>query len=72
VLESDVNGLPLTTPTAASMPSQSGSARLEPSLSTSCFSWSKALASLAGSMLTGTPDASGNCIGLAVTFPFSG
>ena len=48
------------------------SARLAPSLSTSCLSWSKALPSLTGSMLAGTPEASGNTIGLAVALPFSG
>jgi hypothetical protein len=33
--------------------------------STSFFNWSKAVASPIGSMFAGTPDASGNVIGLA-------
>ena len=64
------NGSPFTMPSPASMPIQSGSARCGPSASTSFFSWSKAVASLIGSMFAGTPEASGNFIGLAS--PFSG
>jgi len=36
------------------------------------LSCSKALPSLAGNMFTGTPDASGYCIGFAVAWPPSG
>src|SRR5262249_39184502 len=53
VAGSGLNGWPFTMPSAASMPSQSGSARLLPSVSTSALSWSKALEASRGSMFTG-------------------
>jgi hypothetical protein len=50
-------------PIDASRPSKSDSARGLPSLSTSFLNSSQAVPSLIGSLLTGTPDVSGNCIG---------